>query len=311
MVLRQLIILLLVGLLLAACGGDDDPKSSETSNQNSSNSTVEAAPSEQVVVQEALAATVNGDPITLARLEREIEIYEAGSLQPAADREALVGTVLETLIVDKLVEQAAAEMGLTVTDAEINEEIGLLEADAAAQGYSLADFFAVQGISQEEYPERMRTILLTQKVNETVTAEVPTTTTAVHARHILVADEATALSILEQLNAGADFAQLAQQYSLDPLTKDAGGDLDWAVPGVLVQKEVEAAIFSLPANARAPQPVRSALGYHIIESIERSDSYPLDETQLAEQRSIAWETWIAQRRAEAEIVRFVGPNAQE
>lgn len=311
--MRRLILLILIGVL-AACGGDSNSSESNESDQNTSNNSVGAqnnTPSEQVVVQEALAATVNGTPITLADLEREVSIYEAGSVQPAADRQALLGTVLETLIVNKLVEQAAAEMGIIVSDAEIDQEIALLEADAAEQGYSLDDFFAAQGITREQYPERVRMILLTLKVNEVVIANVPTTTTAVHARHILVADEATALSILEQLNAGADFAQLARQYSLDPSTKDAGGDLDWVAPGDLIQKEVEAAIFSLPANARAPQPVRSVLGYHIIESIERNESYPLDETQMAEQRNIAWEEWIAQRRAEAEIVRFVGPNAQE
>lgn len=300
----------MIALLLAACGGGE---SSDNDNENSENVEVntQVSVTQQVVIEEALAATVNGEFITQVKLEREVAIYEAGSVQPAADRQALIGTVLETLIVDKLVEQAAAEMGINISEAEIDEQIALLEQEAAAQNYSVDEFFAAQGITREEYRERLRMILLTQKVNEAVTASVPTTTTEVHARHILVADEATARAILEQLNAGADFAQLALQYSLDPTSREAGGDLGWVAPGDLVQKEVEDALFSLPTNARSPEPVRSPLGYHIVEAIERGESRPLDPARLAEQRNLAWEAWVVQQRNEAEIVRFVGPNAQE
>lgn len=300
----------MIALLLAACGGGE---SSDNDNENSENVEVntQVSVTQQVVIEEALAATVNGEFITQVKLEREVAIYEAGSVQPAADRQALIGTVLETLIVDKLVEQAAAEMGINISEAEIDEQIALLEQEAATQNYSVDEFFAAQGITREEYRERLRMILLTQKVNEAVTASVPTTTTEVHARHILVADEATARAILEQLNAGADFAQLALQYSLDPTSREAGGDLGWVAPGDLVQKEVEDALFSLPTNARSPEPVRSPLGYHIVEAIERGESRPLDPARLAEQRNLAWEAWVVQQRNEAEIVRFVGPNAQE
>ncbi|NJL31752.1 MAG: hypothetical protein HC898_09035 [Phycisphaerales bacterium] len=134
----------------------------------------------QIVVEEAQAATVNGEPITQDKLNREVAIYEAGSVQQAADREALIGTVLESLISDKLVEQAAVEMGITVAETEIDEQIALLEQEAANQNYSVDEFFAAQGISREEYRERLRIILLTQKVNDAVTASVPTTTTEIH-----------------------------------------------------------------------------------------------------------------------------------
>ncbi len=310
--MRRLFFLLLIALSVAACGGDDSSENSNPNQETSSESTAATVVNTpQIVVEEALAASVNGEPIPQERLNREVAIYEAGGVQQAADREALVGTVLESLIADKLVEQAAVELGVTVTEAEIDEQIALLEQEAANQNYSVDEFFAAQGISREEYRERLRIILLTQKVNEAVTAAVPVTTTEIHARHILVADEPTALAILEQLNAGADFAQLALQYSLDPSTREAGGDLGWIAPGDLIQREVEDAIFSLPTNARAPQPVKSVLGYHIVESIERGENRPLDPARLAEQRQIAWDEWLAQRRASAEIVRFVGPNAGE
>jgi parvulin-like peptidyl-prolyl isomerase len=139
---------------------------------------------------------------------------------------------------------------------------------------------------------------------------VPTTTAQVRARHILVSDEATARSIISQLEGGADFAQLALEHSLDRSTREAGGDLGWISPGLLLQPEVEAAIFALPVNSRAPEPVQSALGYHIIESIERGEDVPLTPTGLAQRRQQARLDWLDQQRAAATIVRYAGPNAQ-
>ncbi|NJL31753.1 MAG: hypothetical protein HC898_09040 [Phycisphaerales bacterium] len=64
----------------------------------------------------------------------------------------------------------------------------------------------------------------------------------------------TALAILEQLTAGADFAQLALQYSLDPSTREAGGDLGWVALGDLIQKEVETLFLPCP-----PMPAHHSL----------------------------------------------------
>jgi parvulin-like peptidyl-prolyl isomerase len=297
-------LLFLAILVLAACGGG-------STSENTATATDVISQVATTDPRTTLAAEVNGEPITLEALDRQIAFFEAGGTAAAADRAALTGTILERLIEQELVEQAAASMDITVTEEQVQAEIAALQADAANQGISLDEYFALQGISAEDYPERLREALLTAAVNQQVTANVPTTTAEVHARHIVVADEATARDILNQLNGGADFAQLAEQYSLDRSTSEAGGDLGWITPGLLLQPEVEAAIFSLPVNSRAPEPVQSALGYHIIESIERGEDVPLTPTGLAQRRQQAWLDWLDQQRAAATIVRYAGPNAQQ
>lgn len=296
-------------LFLVSCGGDSEEKNVQNTPPAPDQTPTVIIVSDPNV--DRVAAEVNGSPIMFSEVEKQIAFFEAGLAAQAADQDALLATVLERLIDQKLIEQAAAELGISVTDEQVQAEIAALQQEAASQNYSLDEFFAQQGITAEEYPKRIYEALLTEAVNAQVTANVPTTGPQVHARHILVKDEALARDILNQLANGADFAALALQYSQDPSTREAGGDLGWISPGDLLQPEVEAAIFALPANSRAPDPVQSILGYHIVESIERAEDRPLDPTRLAERRQQAWEEWLAQRRTAATIVRYVGPNAQQ
>ncbi len=95
------------------------------------------------------------------------------------------------------------------------------------------------------------------------------------ARHILVAidgdtDEASArqraIEIRAKLDKGEDFAALARQYSDDPGSAAAGGELGWAGKGTYVEP-FEAALFAQQAG-EISQPVRTDFGFHIIQAEE-------------------------------------------
>jgi peptidyl-prolyl cis-trans isomerase SurA len=75
-------------------------------------------------------------------------------------------------------------------------------------------------------------------------------------------------SILVELHKGADFAEMAKKYSMDPSTKDVGGDLGWnrrgGSPGQpALVPAFEAMMFSLRPGELSPL-VRTSYGYHII-----------------------------------------------
>jgi len=76
--------------------------------------------------------------------------------------------------------------------------------------------------------------LLRAKVLDAITADVPHTQEKVWARHILVADEPTAITVVGLLNHGVDFAKVAADFSTDTGTKDKGGDLGWFARGAMV-----------------------------------------------------------------------------
>ncbi len=110
--------------------------------------------------------------------------------------------------------------------------------------------------------------------------EIPAT---IRARHLFLSTvtgsdrEAEIRSLAGELAAGADFAALAEAHSEDARSAPLGGDL-----GYFRQERMPAdfiaAVWELPAGTRSA-PVRTAIGWHIVDIIDRRPSRPgtLDE----------------------------------
>ncbi len=92
----------------------------------------------------------------------------------------------------------------------------------------------------------------------------------VEASHILVEDEETAQEVLDKLEAGEDFAELAQEYSIDPSGSN-GGELGFFGRGQMVAPFEEAA-FSMEIDEISGL-VESEFGFHIIKVTDKKNSY--------------------------------------
>lgn len=88
-----------------------------------------------------------------------------------------------------------------------------------------------------------------------------------NARHILVKTEAEAKDILAQINKGGDFAKIAKEKSIDPGSKEKGGDLGWFSPAGMV-KPFSDAVIGLKKNTLADEPVQTQFGWHVIKLID-------------------------------------------
>ncbi len=81
-------------------------------------------------------------------------------------------------------------------------------------------------------------------------------------RHILVANEDDAKAVIANLKKGAKFEELAKQ-SIDPGSKENGGDLGWASAGNFV-KPFSEALVALNKGKYTETPVKTDFGYHVI-----------------------------------------------
>jgi peptidyl-prolyl cis-trans isomerase C len=83
------------------------------------------------------------------------------------------------------------------------------------------------------------------------------------ARHILVETEDEARRIIGQLDAGGDFAALAEEFTTDPSGRNSGGDLGWFSPNAMVEP-FAAAVQQVEAGSYSAAPVQTQFGWHVI-----------------------------------------------
>lgn len=93
-----------------------------------------------------------------------------------------------------------------------------------------------------------------------------------HARHILVATEPFAQKVVDRLEKGAKFDELAKQESMDS-SKDNGGDLGWFTPDRMVKPFADA-VLGLKPGEYTHKPVQTQYGWHVIQLVETRDLAP-------------------------------------
>ncbi len=125
--------------------------------------------------------------------------------------------------------------------------------------------------------------------------DVPHEQEQVHARHILVADEATALDLRQRVLAGESWEALAAEFSQDSSNSGNGGDLGWFPQGLGVMvPEFEDAAFATPVG-EISQPVQTTYGWHLIQVLEK-ESRPLTDSQYQQAVQAALDDWLSQQR---------------
>ena len=188
--------------------------------------------------------------------------------------EAIYDPLLERVIDSRLL-LAEAEKRDIAKDPEVQAEI------AQARDNVVRDNLVQQAIDKGATPERVRAAYDAMKSQPGFAFE------EVHARHILVADEAEAKEIVKQLQGGADFAALAKEKSTDPSAQNNAGDLGYFRREMMVPEFAEVA-FTLEPGAISKEPVKTQFGWHVIKVEDRRQTVPTfeeKEPELKEQIS--------------------------
>ena len=315
------VIVMIVGLL-ASCGPEGVPPSEGITPRPTNTAVPEAAPppatatvvapSPTAASEEPLAAMVNGQPILLAYYQEQVTRFEAamagqgfdlGSEEGQAKLAQMRRQVLDSMIEQALIAQAAAQEGIAISEEELDAAIR--ESIEAGGGQaSFEEWLQTSTLTYEDFREGLRFQLLALAIFERVTGSIPTTAEQAHARHILVQTEDEAQGVLTELQAGEDFAALARERSQDENTKEAGGDLGFFHRGQLLAPEVEEAAFALQPG-QISGVVRSQFGYHVVQVLEKAPDSPLPPELLNSLREQAFARWMQERWDSATIARFI------
>lgn len=251
-----------VALLLTACekGKTGEDKKAETGKEA------------------AVLATVNGKDITV-----EDFAVEAMRLQPA-ERQALADpenqkTFLDTLVNKQIVIQEAQKKGIE-KDPEVIKRLKPIKDELVWRQYiklEVLDKAKVTDKDVKDYFDKNKADMGSIRLS-----------------HILVMSKQEAEDVVKKLTAGEDFAKLARQHSLDPKTKDSGGDLgyvNWLDFGSAALKE---AAFKLKVG-EIGNVVQSQAGYHIIKI---TDKKPAPDTDFDKVKDLVNELLLEKKKEE-------------
>lgn len=201
----------------------------------------------------SVLATYNGGKVTVADVSKHFqklfdsqEELKDKSFQdlPAAAQESLV----RNYILTKLFEKEAKDEGIESSDA-FKEKIAALKAQLVQQ--ELLEKYVKKLVTEEAIENGYN-----QMVKNVVGKS------EMQASHILVSTKQEAEEILQKINNGSNFAELAKHYSLDTGSKEKGGSLGKFVQGQFVP-EFEAKLSTMK-KGEISGPVQTKFGWHII-----------------------------------------------
>jgi parvulin-like peptidyl-prolyl isomerase len=298
-------------LLLAACGKDSTPLPatlpvtltlSTGTSVASTNTPLPPSPSPSPV---PLAASVNGEPITIADFQTQMTLALAGLAETGTNLATEETADTETRVINRLIDelllaQSARQAGFTLDEAGLQQRIDKLAEQAGGQ-QALDTWMANNGFSLEGFRAAILRAAEAAWMRDQIAGEVLETAEQIHARQILLYNQTEAEQVLAQLQNGADFEELAFGY--DPVT---GGDLGWFPRGYLLQSAVEEAVFLLQPG-QVTGVIQTQIGFHIVQVIERDPQHLLDPDARLTLKKEAVQLWLDERRSQSDIQIF-GPE---
>jgi peptidyl-prolyl cis-trans isomerase SurA len=259
-----------------------------------------------------VAAVVNGHPITYVELEKTYQTQYPQQPQ-GVNRDLVLSQKLDlltSLITNEILLQRAEKLGLTAVDADVDTEINKMKAPFTKEGFDrqLADRHMTLGDLRAQIRQRLTVEKL---VNKEITSQVNITDSDVasfynankasfnlaesqaHLAEILVtpdpntpvrnlrnskahsdAEARAKIQMLEaQLKQGADFAQLAQNYSEAADSAPNGGDRGFIPESALSNSspELRKLILAMQPNQISPV-IPSPDGYRILKMISKESA---------------------------------------
>ena len=271
---RLLIVVLL--FVLAGCTGTDGTSDAAASEDGGSEAGGSAGGSVAATVGETEITNARVDELFTQRAEAPDVASELAGDDTAAVEEELRRAVLTNLIRREILQRAAEDQGIEVTDEDIAQEREQLVEELGGQE-ELDQLLEENNVSEDDLELELRdqaiqTKLAAQLSDDVSESDVRTAFEEdpqnaygmmVEVRHILTETRAEARDAIERIEGGEDFAEVARDVSTDPGSAQQGGDLGEVARGQTVPPFEEAAFGA--EEGEIVGPVRSEFGFHVIE----------------------------------------------
>jgi parvulin-like peptidyl-prolyl isomerase len=277
------------------------------------------------------AAKVNGDVIMK---EDVLRVYL--NVPPEYRMVMTAQSILEGMIIEKLLVQEAEKQGISVPDEAVDQYVEELMASYGMTEENLTQSLEESGMTLKELKKSFKEkMMISELLEKTILSGIEvtdeeaesyyydnvkqfTTPAKVMASHIIVNSTEEAESIRRKAIGGADFAKLAKEYSIGP-SGPRGGTLGWFSRGEMVGPFEDAA-FALKVGGIS-KVVQTTYGYHIIKVEDKKDAVvqTLDNSlkeeiryALAEQKeAAAINIYTEQLEAAADIEIFMTSNEEK
>ena len=218
------------------------------------------------IAQETVSVgTVNGETIYLDEVMQVAEqLPEEYRRQPL---DSYFGQLVDDVINTRLAAKAATDSGLQ------NEQV-IIDAIQIATNRILAEAFMASEVRKDVDDAAIEAAYQRFVADSDSREEIS-------ARHILVNSEEEALGLIDKLKEGADFSELAKEFSTGP-SGPKGGDLGYFGRGQMVP-DFEAAAFNLEIGTFSSQPVRTQFGWHVIKLEDKRVAAPASLEEMSGQ----------------------------
>lgn len=232
-------------------------------------------------------AIVNEEYITTSEFEAELNRYK--SVFPNVDDAQARQVVLDDLIAQYLLAQAARQENFEVTESILQSRI-----EALGSAESISQWQSANGYDEASFKVILKRNIEAAWMRDKIVADVPNVMEQIHLQQILTYNEADAQLVLQNLSAGQDFDELAKIY--DPITS---GELGWIPQGYLLDANADQAVFALQAG-EVTGIISTEAGFHIFKAVERGER-ALTPDALLTMQALALKNWLAEKIASSEI----------
>lgn len=281
---------------------------------------------------EPAAAVVRGEKIPASRVEEALDRFTDGDQfqqlaeqnDPQVIRRQFEQGFLSQLVRRAVLEPKAEELGLSVTDADVTERLGQIQADFPSQS-AFEEAVREQGLTLDQLDEIIYDQILIDRLRTEVTGDLGAGEERLRsyyreniedyreseAQHILVAERGLAQRISSMLREAPaarvddQFRRLAARHSQDESNAQNAGELGFFAPGQFVP-EFEQAADALEVG-EISEPVRTQFGFHVIRVTDRrTRTFEQVRDEIEQQlggtiRDEAWREYLEEVYAEAEV----------